>query len=231
MWSGNYVLRGKYTRFTLSSGPTLYWKSLKFQNLLGCVWYEHNIKHHPRESFASWSSIWHCLPFLKLKKNLYTLQLATRPFDVMGTAVSQSYAVCQRMLHYVQSFEHYMTFEVFFLSVVLPTSIPSSVLVLFYVWGICCKSDTCNWGCSTLISTKHMILLMHNLVTEKALRFYGSSALDFRNRKLLTLDAYWQVLEPNWHSMHSSLVVSKSIDEVRWLRWNLFTRMQFTGGS
>lgn len=39
-------------------------------------------------------------------------QLATRPFDITGTAISRSYAVCQRMLHFVQSFEHYMTFEV-----------------------------------------------------------------------------------------------------------------------
>lgn len=99
----------------------------KFQYLLDCICYKHNTKHHLRESFASWSSIWHCLPFLK--KHFYTLQLATRPFDVMGTAVSQSYAVCQRMLHYVQSFEHYMTFEVFFLSVLFSTSILSSVFI------------------------------------------------------------------------------------------------------
>ncbi|KAG0591209.1 hypothetical protein KC19_1G158300 [Ceratodon purpureus] len=39
-------------------------------------------------------------------------QLATRPFDITGTAISRSYAMCQRMLHFVQSFEHYMTFEV-----------------------------------------------------------------------------------------------------------------------
>lgn len=39
-------------------------------------------------------------------------QLATRPFEITGTAISRSYAVCQRMLHFVQSFEHYLTFEV-----------------------------------------------------------------------------------------------------------------------
>lgn len=39
-------------------------------------------------------------------------QWGTRPFNIWGTAVSRSYALCQRMLHYVQSFEHYMTLEV-----------------------------------------------------------------------------------------------------------------------
>lgn len=217
MWSGNYVLRGKYTRFTLSSGPALYCKSLNSSICWFCLCYKHNAKHHIRESFASWSSIWHCLSFLKLKKHFYILQLATRPFDVMGTAVSQSYAVCQRMLHYVQSFEHYMTFEVFFLSVLFSTSIPSSVFIWFifevyaarvtHVIGVLelsFQSDTCYCSCLTWLLWR-------------ALSFYGSSGLHFSNRKLLTLDAYLQVLEPNWHSMHSSLVVSKSIDEVRCL--------------
>ncbi|XP_024392107.1 gamma-tubulin complex component 2 isoform X3 [Physcomitrium patens] len=39
-------------------------------------------------------------------------QIATRAYNITGTSLCRSYVVCQRMLHFIQSFEHYMTFEV-----------------------------------------------------------------------------------------------------------------------
>ncbi|CAM6105487.1 unnamed protein product [Calypogeia fissa] len=37
---------------------------------------------------------------------------ATRHLSFVGTAITRSYVLCQRMLHFLQSTEHYMTFEV-----------------------------------------------------------------------------------------------------------------------
>ncbi|KAG6545232.1 hypothetical protein Mapa_013344 [Marchantia paleacea] len=37
---------------------------------------------------------------------------ATRRLGFVGTAISRSYVLCQRMLHFMQSIEHYLTFEV-----------------------------------------------------------------------------------------------------------------------
>lgn len=37
---------------------------------------------------------------------------ATRHLGFIGTAITRSYVLCQRMLHFLQSTEHYMTFEV-----------------------------------------------------------------------------------------------------------------------
>ncbi len=42
----------------------------------------------------------------------FVLQSAARSFNSLGTAMSQSYVLCHRMLHFLQTFEHYMTFEV-----------------------------------------------------------------------------------------------------------------------
>lgn len=208
MWSGNYVLHGKYTRFTLSSGPALYCKSLN-SNI---CWTVSAINTMPN---IIWENLLQVRAPHDIAYRFYTLQLATRPFDVMGTAVSQSYAVCQRMLHYVQSFEHYMTFEVFFLSVLFSTYILSSVFIwfLFEVYAAKVTHVIGVGACSFQSDTWYSSCITWSMC--RPLSFYWSSALHFSNRKLLTVDAYLQVLEPNWHSMHSSLVVSKSIDEVR----------------
>ncbi|KAL3685944.1 hypothetical protein R1sor_003966 [Riccia sorocarpa] len=37
---------------------------------------------------------------------------ATRRLSFVGTAISRSYVLCQKMLHFMQSMEHYLTFEV-----------------------------------------------------------------------------------------------------------------------
>lgn len=39
-------------------------------------------------------------------------QSTVRTVNTLGTAISRSYVVCQRMLHFLQTFQHYMTFEV-----------------------------------------------------------------------------------------------------------------------
>ncbi|XP_024522183.1 gamma-tubulin complex component 2 [Selaginella moellendorffii] len=56
--------------------------------------------------------LFHCKHVERQLSGTWQAHQATRGLDFVGHSISRSYVLCQQMLHFMQSFEHYMTFEV-----------------------------------------------------------------------------------------------------------------------
>ncbi|KAJ7516840.1 hypothetical protein O6H91_21G000900 [Diphasiastrum complanatum] len=56
--------------------------------------------------------LFHCKHVERQLCTTWQAHQATRGLGFVGTSMQRSYVLCQQMLHFMQSFEHYMTFEV-----------------------------------------------------------------------------------------------------------------------
>ncbi|KAK7846779.1 gamma-tubulin complex component 2 [Quercus suber] len=149
--------------------------------------------------------LFHCKHVDRQLCGAWQVHQGVRALKMRGTAISRSSLLCRSMLKFINSLLHYLTFEA---SLTL-TSTANFVLNAKDIINTASYMPLCLLVC---------FLLLDFFVSSQGnkMEIYVIIS-DLPKLSCHASEGFWsveEVLEPNWHIMHSRLQTAKSIDEV-----------------